>query len=307
MKTTVLNPENPRRRRRVKRRHVRRRNVAAAVNPRRRRHYRRRHYRNAAVALNPRRRRHYGRRRNPVNPELNLSRILYATGGGALTRFGMRKLAGKRVTEGGERKLDTMHYVAALGAIYFGPDIAEAIGGTPEESRAFADGAAAVAGQFLIDQHLRDFSAGNLMPFDSPTPTGTDLAGIAGGRGIGAGAGLGTTRSNPMPYNRYMQLAGIGQLPPGGVYVRGQDGSVWWFPGRRAAGARAAMAGIGAGNGNGRMRELPDHIPVGAIVRDTDTGERFLVGMDRGSQILVPVKSGMGATAGEYFGLVAAR
>lgn len=310
MRTTVLNPENPRRRRRARRRYVRRPNGAenprrrrrrrmnAAENPRRRR-YRRRYYRNAAE--NPRRRRrgYIARRRNPENPEINFSRIGYAVAGGVGVRLAMRKVAGKRETEGAERKLSTMHYVAALGTVYFAPDIAEAIGATPEEARAFADGAAAVAGNMMVDQHLRDFSAANLMPFDSPAPTGTDMAGLAG-RG-GMAGGLGSTRANPLPYNQYMRLAGLGQLPPGGVYVRGADGSVWWFP----SGARAGMRGaMGAAP---RMRELPDNIRVGAMVRDTDSGERFVVGLDRGNKVLIPagaVRPGMGAGYGEYLALV---
>jgi len=308
MRTTVLNPTNPRRKRRAKKSYRRRRNVEA--NPRRRRRvYRRSYRRNPVVNA---RRRSYSRRRNPAsNPDLNLSRIAYATGGGVLARFGMRKLGGKRVTEGGERKLDMMHYVAALGSIYFGPDVAEAIGATPDEARAFADGAAAVAGQFIVDQHLRDFSASNLMPFDSPTPTGTDLAGIGRSSGIG---GLGASKSNPLPYKQYMQLAGIGQLPPGGVYVRGADGSVWWFPGRNGArtpalaGGGLGFSGCTIGAGNGKVRELPDYIAVGALVRDTETGERFVVAREGNQRVLIPQShGGMGANQGDYFGLVSAR
>lgn len=311
MQTTILNPTNPRRRRRATKRTVRRRNAEA--NPRRRRRTaRRRYYRNAEA--NPRRRRRgMSRRRNPAsNPEINFGRILYANGGGLLSRFAMRKIAGKRILEEGKYKLDTMHYISALGAIYFGQDIASAIGATPDEARSFSDGAAAVAGQMLIDQHMAAFSAEYLMPFASPTPTGDDMRGIGRGNGAAAIAGIGT-RENPMPYDRYMKLAGIGQLPPGGVYVRGADGSVWWFPGSRGravAGLGCAGCSLGAGAAApSGMRELPDHIRAGAVVRDTDTGERFVVGTENGKRVLIPAggAAGVGADSASYFGLVAAR
>jgi hypothetical protein len=299
MRTTVYNDGNPRRRRRrAKRRYSRRRNEAA--NPRRRRRPARRHYRrNVAPATNPRRRRR-GVRRNPAgNPELNFSRILYATGGGALARLGMRKIAGLREMVGGVPKLTGMHYLTALGAIYFGPDIADILGATPEEARAFADGAAAIGGNMMLDQHLPELSAAHLMPFNSPTPTGADVRGIRGGAGAG---GIGS-KANPMAFDEYKRAAGMGQLPGGGVYVRGADGSVWWFPGRTQA--RAAIAG------NSGAREIPDDARIGDVFRDTSTGERFRLVMDNGQRVLVPAvagqRAGLGASYSDYYAAAAGR
>lgn len=297
MKTTVYNDGNPRRRRRrAKRRYSRRRNEAA--NPRRRRRPARRHYRrNVAPATNPRRRRRGGYRRNPTNPDLNFSRILYATGGGALSRLAMRKIAGLREMVGGVPKLTGMHYAAALGAVYFGPDVAEILGATPDEARAFADGAAAIGGNMLLDQHLPELSAAHLMPFASPTPTGADVRGL---RGAGAG-GIGS-KTNPMAFDEYKRAAGVGQLPASGVYVRGADGSVWWFPGRTQA--RAAIAGEA-------RREIPDNARVGDVFRDTDTGERFRLVLDNGQRVLVPAvaaqRVGLGASYSDYYAAAAGR
>jgi hypothetical protein len=226
--------------------------------------------------------------------------MLYATGGGALARLGMRKIAGLREMVGGVPKLTGMHYLTALGAIYFGPDIADILGATPDEAKAFADGAAAIAGQLMVDQHLPELSSAHLLPFLSPTPTGADVRGIRGGAGAN---GLGASRANPMAFDEYRRAAGMGQLPAGGVYVRGADGSVWWFPGRTQA--RAAISGP-AGN-----REIPDNARVGDVFRDTDTGERFRLVLDRGQRVLVPVaagqRAGMGATYAEYAAAAAGR
>jgi hypothetical protein len=289
METTIVNPKRlpprgkgGRFKKRARARSFRRNTTAPNENPRRRRgrkyHYRRR-ARNEIVNTNPRR---YRRRRH--NPDgFSFGRFTAAGLAGVGLRLLMRKIGGIRGSDG---KLTGTHYITAAAAIYVAPAVAEWLGADSNEQRAAQDGASGVAVQYLVDQHADEFTANHLLAFASPAPSGS-TEGL-----LGMGGVLGSV-DNPLPPAEYERLAGLGQIPAGGAFVKAPDQSVWWMPT-----PVAGMDGMGAGE-EARV-EIPENAKPGDIIRDSASGKRFKLGTDRdGSFMLFPLKSG-GGTSGMY-------
>jgi hypothetical protein len=272
MMTTVVNPRKrrPAARRRTSRRrndeNPRRRRRRNDDNPRRRPRYARRRRNDGD---NPRVRGYY-RRRTRRNPEFAFDRFASATGGGALLRLLMKQIGGDRGADG---KLTSMHYLTAAGTIYFAPDLAGIVTGDPRLQASCADGASAVAGQMLIDEHLDDFSGKYLMQF---RPAAAPPAGLPPISGMGA---------------REDYKALMGALGQAGQFVTQPDGSVVWYP--------SGMQGDGLGAG--ATMTIPETARIGAVLRDPATGQRFKLRRDAsGEPALYPLAGDGIGDRGDY-------
>jgi len=221
-------------------------------------------------------------RRNPDG--LNGGEIFAGFAGGVAARAALQKVGGDREADG---TLTGTHWLTLAGSIWASKKVAAWAGAGHDAQCAFEGGVCAIAGSLLVDEKAPDMAKAHLFPMTkegAPRRAATSITTTTATETTG----LGATKDRPMSRDRYLQLAGVGQAPPGGAYVQHPDGAVYFYP--------PSMSGVGRESAGDI--QLPANARPGMVLVDDDTQRRVRLELRDGRMVAVPIPPGSRSLSG---------